>query len=133
MLNVYTNALRHSAPRTKHWLNYRIPYLLIVLIAVFNVLIILCVYALFRKSLEWSLSNGGVFYKNSPFCNLSLWHIVCITLRLWEISNSKDIWKNVTKHQLMRLFAVKFILSYEQKCKVTSKFLKKENMLENNF
>ena len=30
----------------------------------------------------------------------------------------------VTQRQLMRLFAVKFILSYEQKCKVRSKFLK---------
>ena len=30
----------------------------------------------------------------------------------------------VTQHQLMRLFAVKLILSYEQKCKVRSKFLK---------
>ena len=30
----------------------------------------------------------------------------------------------VTQRQLMRLFAVKLILSYEQKCKVRSKFLK---------
>ena len=32
--------------------------------------------------------------------------------------------KYVTQHQLMRLFAVKSIVSYEQKCKVRSKFLK---------
>ena len=31
---------------------------------------------------------------------------------------------NVTRRQLMRLFAVKLILSYEQKCKVMSKFPK---------
>ena len=31
----------------------------------------------------------------------------------------------VTQHQLMRLFAVKLILSYEQKCKVRSKLVKK--------
>ena len=30
----------------------------------------------------------------------------------------------VTQRQLMRLFAVKLIWSYEQKCKVTSKFVK---------
>ena len=30
----------------------------------------------------------------------------------------------VTQRQLMRLFAVKLILSYEQKCEVKSKFLK---------
>ena len=30
----------------------------------------------------------------------------------------------VTQRQLMRLFAVKLILSYEQKCKLRSKFLK---------
>ena len=32
--------------------------------------------------------------------------------------------KYVTQRQLMRLFAVKLILSYEQNCKVSSKFLK---------
>ena len=31
---------------------------------------------------------------------------------------------NVTQRQLMRLFVVKLILSYEQKCEVRSKFLK---------
>ena len=31
----------------------------------------------------------------------------------------------------MMLFAVKLILSYEQKCKVRSKFLKNESMLKN--
>ena len=37
----------------------------------------------------------------------------------------------VTQRQLMRLFAVKLILSYEQKCKVRSKFLKNESMFKN--
>ena len=37
----------------------------------------------------------------------------------------------VTQRQLMRLFAVKLILSYEQKCKVRSKFLKNSSMLKN--
>ena len=37
----------------------------------------------------------------------------------------------VTQHQLMRLFVVKLILSYEQKCQVSSKFLKNSSMLKN--
>ena len=38
--------------------------------------------------------------------------------------------ENVTQRQLMRRFAVKLILSYEQKCKVRSKFLKNLSMLK---
>ena len=39
--------------------------------------------------------------------------------------------ENVTQCQLMRLFAVKLVLSYEQKCKVRSKFLKILSMIKN--
>ena len=39
--------------------------------------------------------------------------------------------KNVTQRQLMRLFAVHLILSYEQKCEIRSKFLKNQSMLRN--
>ena len=41
------------------------------------------------------------------------------------------IFQYVTQCQLMRLFAVKVILSYEQKCKVRSKFLKNLSVLKN--
>ena len=56
-----------------------------------------------------------------------------------DFQAAKDDWQNkftcpcaigaldcshVTQRQLMRLFAVKLILSYEQKCKVRSEFLK---------
>ena len=37
----------------------------------------------------------------------------------------------VTQLQLMRLFAVKLNLSYEQKCKVRSKFFKNLSLLKN--
>ena len=37
----------------------------------------------------------------------------------------------VTQHQLMRLFAVKLILSYEQKCQLRSKFLKNSSLIKN--
>ena len=40
-------------------------------------------------------------------------------------------WQFVTQRQLMRLFVVKLILSYEQKCKVRSKFLKNLRTLKN--
>ena len=40
------------------------------------------------------------------------------------VKMDKNVYKNVTQHQLMRLFAVKLIVSYEPKCKVRSKFLK---------
>ena len=50
-----------------------------------------------------------------------VWHLLDSV-----IGKSQDmvITKIVTKRQLMRLFAVKLILSYEQKCNVRSKFLK---------
>ena len=45
--------------------------------------------------------------------------------------NELHVQEYVTQRQLMRLFAVKSILSYEQKCKVRSKFLKNLSMLKN--
>ena len=41
------------------------------------------------------------------------------------------MYTHVTQRQLMRHFAVKSILSSEQKCKVRSKFLKNKSMLKN--
>ena len=44
---------------------------------------------------------------------------------LWScLAQNYYSYSYVTQRQLMRLFAVKLILSYEQKCKVRSKFLK---------
>ena len=54
--------------------------------------------------------------------------ICCLLGRHFFIRKMKikmaDRKKYVTQRQLMRLFAVKLILSYEQKCKVRLKFLK---------
>ena len=76
------------------------------------------------------LHNGYVVQFNA---RMQLY--VCVTLSstltmfiLHNLPHSNSL---VTERQLMRLFAVKLILNYEQKCKVRSKFLKNENVLKN--
>ena len=57
--------------------------------------------------------NGQVNYTQKLNLNIA---------DMWPISLGRVTY--VTQRQLMRLFAVKLILSYKQKCKVRSKFLK---------
>ena len=67
-------------------------------------------------------------FQMKPFSHFQ--PILQLDLR-WPLTLVHDLWLNiwrftyVTQSQLMRLFAVKLILSYEQKCKVRSKFVKK--------
>ena len=45
-------------------------------------------------------------------------------LQYSNASKVSNVWRFVTQRQLMKLLVVSLILSYEQKCKVRSKFLK---------
>ena len=56
-------------------------------------------------------------------------YCVCVCNLILKCASNSN--KYVTQHQLMRLFVVKLILSYEQKCQVRSKFLKNLSMLKN--
>ena len=53
-----------------------------------------------------------------------LHHAVVVLNLSLQFARYQNVRPFVTQRQLMRRFAVKLILSYEQKCKVRSKFLK---------
>ena len=59
--------------------------------------------------------------QNAPSCDPLIGYLKINICKLITLLDHITI---VTQRQLMRLFAVKLILSYEQKCKVRSKFLK---------
>ena len=89
---------------------------------------------------EWLVSGLVHLLSNDPFRRSGL--MPCRPISHWTFMtslvckvglhySSASINQFVTQRQLMRLFAVKVILSYEQKCQVSSKFLKNLSMLKN--
>ena len=65
---------------------------------------------------------------------MKMYYCVCTRNTYKDCGNVLEcvnLQQNVTQRQVMRLFAVKLMLSYEQKCKVRSKFLKNWSMLKN--